>query len=165
MCWDSLPETGGSADSRTYVSAVPCSAISVFCGSQTEYYTFHDSKYSFGIAVDPLTFQPKMHPTVTVGLETVFLLQTQLLCQGGVFLRPAQTLYMIVVAASGHAKEPAHSRYGILCLMTIDDLVFELRLHILSMSERNPAAIDSPSSTVCFPSGSLRAFVFFEACP
>ena len=90
----------------------------------------------FGIAVDPLTFQPKMHPTVTVGLETVFLLQTQLLCQGGVFLRPAQTLYMIVVAASGHAKEPAHSRYGILCLMTIDDLVFELRLHILSMSER-----------------------------
>ena len=97
---------------------------------------FHDSKYSFGIAVDPLTFQPKMHPTVTVGLETVFLLQTQLLCQGGVFLRPAQTLYMIVVAASGHAKEPAHSRYGILCLMTIDDLVFELRLHILSMSER-----------------------------
>lgn len=86
--------------------------------------------------VDPLTFQPEMHPTVTIGMKTVQLLYTQFFRQSGVLLRLSQAFYIIVVTASGHFKEPAHDSYGILCLMTIDDLIFELRLHILSVSER-----------------------------
>ena len=86
--------------------------------------------------VDPLAFQLKVHPAVAVGLKAVCLLYTKFFGQSGVLMSLPQTFYIIVVTASGYAKEPAHSRYGILCLMTTDDLVFELRLHILSVSER-----------------------------
>lgn len=30
--------------------------------------------------MDSLTFQPKVHPSVAIGLETVFLLLSQFLC-------------------------------------------------------------------------------------
>ena len=97
---------------------------------------FHDPKYSFGVVVDPLAFQPEVHPPVPAGLETAPLLQAKLLSQSKIFLGLSQALYIIIVTASGNAKEPAHGRYRILCPMTIDHLIFELRLHILSVSER-----------------------------
>ena len=97
---------------------------------------FHNSEYGFRVVMDVLALKPQMHAPITVGLVTPLLLCPELLCQRSIRSRLTKSLYIIVVAASGHTKEPAHNRDLVLCPVTADNLILKLRPHILSVSER-----------------------------
>lgn len=60
----------------------------------------HDSQHSFGVAVDALTLQPKLHPPVTIGLPDAGLLFPKKLSQLHIWFRPAQAVDKIVVSAA-----------------------------------------------------------------
>ena len=86
--------------------------------------------------MDPLTFQPELHPAIAIGLETVLLLCLEFLCQQGILFGLPRVLHIVIVTASGHAEESAHDRYGVCCPVLADHMVFERWSHFLSVSER-----------------------------
>ena len=96
----------------------------------------HDSQHGFGIAEDILAFQPQPHPPVAVGTEAAFPLLCDDLCKGGILLRLAQPMNESIVSASGYCEELAHDGHGILCSVTIDDVIFYLCPHLLPVKRR-----------------------------
>ena len=79
----------------------------------------HDPQHSFGIAVDALTLQPKLHPPVTIGLPDAGLLLLKKLPQLRIRFWPTQTVDKIIVSAPGYPEELAHDRYGIIILCSL----------------------------------------------
>ena len=63
---------------------------------------------SFFSEVDPLAFQPKVHPAVTVGLKAVCLLYTKFFGQSSVLMSLSQTFYIIVVTALPDTPKNRH---------------------------------------------------------
>ena len=80
---------------------------------------YHDPQHSFGISGNALAFQPQPHPTVAIGIKTVFQLLGNHLPKRGIFSRPAETMDKGIVAAPGYSKEFTHDCHGILCIASI----------------------------------------------
>ena len=96
----------------------------------------HDPQYSLGVAVNLLTFQPPPHPSVSVCTKATFTLLSNQFRKGCILLRTAKAMDKSIVAASGYSKEFAHDCHGILCFVTIDDMIFYRRPHFLPVKRR-----------------------------
>ena len=103
-------------------------------GQQTIF--FHDSKYSFRISIDISAFQPLPDPPVTVSLICLVLTFLNLLSKICVMLGPPKALNKVVVATPGHIEEFTHNRYRALIPVAMDDSIFYLWPHFLSIDSR-----------------------------
>ena len=93
----------------------------------------HDSQNRLWILSDSFTIQPELHSTVAVCFFTRFLLCTNLFCKFKVFRRVVQMFDVLIVATSGNLKNLAQSFYCIFCTVPMNDCVFEIWSHFLSM--------------------------------
>ena len=91
----------------------------------------HDSQHSFGIAEDIPAFQPQPHPPVAVGAEAAFPLLCDEPRKSRILFWLAQAMNEGIVSASGYCEEFAHDGHGILCSVTIDDVIFYPCPHVL----------------------------------
>ena len=91
----------------------------------------HNSQYSFWIAENLLTFQPKPHPTVSVGTEAAFPLLCDEFGKSCILFWSAKAMDKGIVAASGYSKKFAHDCHRALCSVTIYDMVFYRCPHLL----------------------------------
>ena len=108
---------------------------------------FHNTQDRFRVMADCFTvFQPLPHSAVAIGMKTFVLLISDFLCQCGVFLGPVQILYKAVIAASGHRKESAHDKHRILFPVAVNDSIFCLGSHFLSVDCRKSR---SSSFSIC----------------
>ena len=96
----------------------------------------HDPQHGFRIAEDILSFQPQPHPPVAVGAEAAFPLLCDEPRQSCILFRLTQAMDESIVAASGYCEEFAHDGHGILCSVTIDDLIFYPWSHFLPVQRR-----------------------------
>ena len=110
--------------------------LSVAADFRQQIILLHNAQYRFRITEDILTFQPQPHPPVAICTETAFPLLRNHFRKSCVLLRPAQTMDKGIVAASGYSKEFTHDCYGVLCSVTIDDVVFYPCLHFLPAKRR-----------------------------
>lgn len=86
-------------------------------------------------------FQPLPYSTVAIDMKTLVLLLLYFLCQWASFqLRSTQLLYKAVIATSGHQKESTYDQYRILFSVTINDGIFCLGSHFLSVDCRKPCS-------------------------
>ena len=77
-----------------------------------------------------------MHSAVAVRAMTMRLTFPNFVCQGQIASGNIHSFDIVIVAASGHLKEPAHFADAIFLPMTVDDHIFYAYPHFLSVSER-----------------------------
>ena len=111
----------------------PLSAAAYF-GKQTV--LFHNSENSLWVPPYLLTLQPKPHSPVAVGIKAAFLLSPNEHRQFRILFRPVHFTYEIIITASGYAEETAHDRDGIFFPMSVNNVVLDLRPHLLSVDCR-----------------------------
>ena len=80
--------------------------------------------------------QYKLHSAISISVHTFLLLLAYFFCQVCISFRPAQSANKIIVSTSRYSKKFAHDRYWIFCAVTIDDSVFCLCPHFLSVDCR-----------------------------
>lgn len=73
---------------------------------------------------------------IAVGLPYMVLLLFQQLSQLRVWLWPPQAADKVIIAASGYPKEGTHGRYGVVLPVQMDDIVFDVWPHFLSVNRR-----------------------------
>lgn len=86
--------------------------------------------------MDPLLLQPQPHSSVAVGLPAPLLLPPKDLCQFCVWLRPADSLAIIIITASGYSKKPAHDQHRIFLPVPIYDRILYRCLHLPPVNRR-----------------------------
>ena len=80
--------------------------------------------------------QHQPHPAVAIGTKAALSLLRDDFCQGRVFLRPTQTMDIIIVSASGYLKEATHNGYRIFVSVPVDHGVFCPWPHFLPVERR-----------------------------
>ena len=123
-------------------------------GKQTVF--IHNSEHSFGIAVYFVPFEPNVYSAVAIGLFALSLALPDLLGQRQIFWRYIHSFHIAVIPAAGDAEDAAHFDDAVLFPMPVNDIVFYVGFHFLSVSERKSRS----SSTSIFN----RLFSYLYSC-
>lgn len=100
-------------------------------------YFLHNPQNCLRIVMNLPVFQPKMHPSVAIGIQAVPLFLFEYLCRLCVFGWTVSLRWRnFIRSASGYGEEPAHDGYGILFLMAAGDTVFFFGLSFLPIDRR-----------------------------